>query len=144
LLDGLQKHLLETAGKADLASSEFEQKTGEMLQQIAVSGLEKSFNSQEEFHHRWQMVNDMDTLSSQADVATMSRKDFKQKVVEMVTEKWLPRNKDYVTEGLLKLQREMSSQYESHVAGVLEELRSSRRAVDTSLQIVEELQNAYA
>ena len=63
------------AEKTDRKRKEFSQKAEEIPKQIVNFMFQKSrASSQNMFHLRWQMVNDMETLGSQSDIASMSRK----------------------------------------------------------------------
>ena len=92
---------------------------------------------------RWQMVNDLDTLSSQPEVQSMTRQEFKQKVIDMVKEKWIPRNREYVQNGLDKLRREMAALQDGSFRALIEDISVTvRENVGRSLELVDQLKNA--
>jgi len=137
LMDQLTDVLQETAEKTDRKQKEF---SGEIQQQLANFVQQKSSSSQDALHQTWQMVNDLDTLSSQPDVESLTRQEFKQKVK---WEKWVPRNKEYVQKGLDELRREMAALQDGSLRGVIEEISSTvRDNVKRSLELVDQLKNA--
>ena len=140
LMDQLTDVLQETAEKTERKQKEF---SGEIQQQMANFVQQKSSSSQDALHQTWQMVNDLDTLSSQPDVESLTRQEFKQKVLEMVTEKWVPRNKEYVQKGLDDLRREMAALQDGSLRGVIDNISSIvRDNVKRSLELLEQLKNA--
>lgn len=140
LIDQLTQVLQETAEKTDEKRKE---SLAEILQQMTNFEQSESFSAQEVFHHTWQMVNDLDTLTSQADVETMTRQDFKQKVVEMVKQKWVPRNKEYVEKGVHSARGEMKTLCDGRLRSLIEEISDTvRNNMKSSLKIAYTLQNA--
>jgi len=108
-MDQIKESLKEMAEKTDRKRKEFLQKAEEIPKQIVNLVFQISrASSQNMFHLRWQMVNDLETRGSQSDIASMSRKEFKQKVIDMMKKKWVPRNKEYLQNCLQSLQREMA------------------------------------
>ena len=143
LMDHIKESLKELAEKTDQKRKEFSQKTEEIPKQIANFMFQKSrASSQNMFHLRWQMANDLETLGSPSDIASMSRKEFKQKVIDMVKEKWMPRNKEYLQNCLQSLQRQMAAQCESSVRSLIEDVIAAiRHNMDRSLELVDQLKN---
>ena len=140
LMNQLSDVLQETAKKTDQKqkelSTEIQQKMTDFVQQ-------KPTSEQEVFHQKWQMINDLDTFSSQPDVESMTRKEFKQKVVEMVKEKWVPRNKEYVQNGLDNMRREMATLHDVSLRGLIDEISDTvRDNMKVSLELVDQLKNA--
>ena len=141
LMEKLKEALREMAEKTDQKHKELSQKAEELSKQIADFAFQTSTTSpQDKFHHKWQMVNDLDTLSKQPDVASLSRKEFKQKVIEMVKEKWVPRNREHLQTCWQSLQLEMAAQCKNSVRSLIEDVIAAiRHNMDRSLELVDQL-----
>ena len=141
LMDQITEVLQQTAEKADRKQKEF---SAEMLQQITNFAHKNSVGSQAVLHQTWQMVEDLDLLTSQPDVGSMTSKEFKKKVVDMVQKKWVPRNNEYVEKGLHELRGEMATQCEAGLRSFMEEISTTIQGnMSKSLKLVDELQNAH-
>ena len=140
LMDQLTGILRETEEKTDQKQKEF---SAEKQQQMSDFLQQKTSSAKDVLHHRWQMVNDLDTLSSQPDVESMTRQQFKRKVVEMVQDKWVPRYQEYVQNGVQALRQEMANACDGNLSSLIEEIGSTVRCnMKMSLKLVDELQNA--
>jgi len=140
LMDQIMKILKETAEATDQKQQEF---LYEIQEKMSNFTQQRSSSAQDVFHHRWQMVNDLDTLSSQPDVETMTRQEFKRKVVEMVQEKWMPRNVEYVENGVHDVRREMATLFENTLRGLVDDIAATVRCnTERSLKLADEFQNA--
>ena len=139
-MDQLTGILRETEEKTDQKQKEF---SAEKQQQMSDFLQQKTSSAKDVLHHRWQMVNDLDTLSSQPDVESMTRQQFKRKVVEMVQDKWVPRYQEYVQNGVQALRQEMANACDGNLSSLIEEIGSTVRCnMKMSLKLVDELQNA--
>ena len=73
----------------------------------------------------------------------MTRQEFKQKVVEMAKEKWIPRNQEYVQNGLDKLRHEMAALQDGSFRALIEDISVTvRDNMRRSLELVDQLKNA--
>jgi len=142
LADQLEETLRETAEKADQKQKEFSRNADEILHQVSKASPQKASDAQDVLHHTWQMVNDMNTFCSQPDMESATRNEFKQKIVEMVRGKWVPRNKEYVENRLQKLGREMARDYGDSFCSLIQEFGAATRDdVQKSLKLASELKN---
>ena len=140
LMDQLTGILRETEEKTHQKQKEF---SAEKQQQMSDFLQQKTSSAKDVLHHRWQMVNDLDTLSSQPDVESMTRQQFKRKVVEMVQDKWVPRYQEYVQNGVQALRQEMANACDGNLSSLIEEIGTTVRCnMKMSLKLVDELQNA--
>jgi len=140
LMDQIMKILKETVEATDQKRQEL---LYEIQEKMSNFTQQRSSSAQDVFHHRWQMVNDLDTLSSQPDVETMTRQEFKRKVVEMVQEKWMPRNVEYVENGVHDVRREMATLFENTLRGLVDDIAATVRCnTERSLKLADEFQNA--
>jgi len=140
LIEVLREVLRDTAEKMDQKQTVF---SGELVQKMDSVRQQKSPTSQELFQQNWLMVNDLDTLSKQPDVESLSRQEFKQKVVEMAREKWVPRNLEYVENRVEDLRSEMKTVCDNCLSRLVKNMSEViKYNMTKSMKLVDELQNA--
>lgn len=143
LVDQLEETLRKMAEKTNQNRKEFSRKVDEILQQMTSSVLQKSYSAQEVFHHTWQMVSDLEELCKRSEVKSVSRKEFQQKVVEMVRETWVPRSNEYVQSGLQRVQKEMTSHYQTGFHELIQQVGvATQQDLQKSTELVDELKNS--